>query len=141
MFFLQALDQVTDLNDLLRVKSYCRLIQDNDFRIAQDCLCQTNSLAITFGKIFDQTVFHVCDLYHIHDFFDLFIFLVSWDFFQICRKFHIFKNCHIKIERRHFRQIADAFLSCFWFFQNIMTIDHYFSFCGCNVSCDHVHCC
>ena len=34
MFLFQAFDQVTDLDDLLRVKSYCRLIQDDHFRIS-----------------------------------------------------------------------------------------------------------
>ena len=34
MFLFKALDQIADLYDLLRVKSYCRLIQDDNFRIS-----------------------------------------------------------------------------------------------------------
>ena len=59
MFLFKTLDQIADLYDLLRVKSYCRLIQDDNFRISEDCLCKSNSLSVTFGQVFDQAVTHI----------------------------------------------------------------------------------
>lgn len=48
MFLRKLADQFTDLYDLLRVKTYRRLIQDDNLRKSQNCLCKPDSLFITF---------------------------------------------------------------------------------------------
>ena len=52
-------------------------------KITKNCLCKSNSLSVTFGQILDQTVFHIGNLYHFHDFFYHGFFLIFWDFFEI----------------------------------------------------------
>ena len=38
----------TDFYNLFRVKSYCRLIQNDNLRVAHDCFRQSNSLSVAF---------------------------------------------------------------------------------------------
>ena len=141
MFLLKTFNQITDLYDLLRVQTYGRLIQNDNFRITKDCLCQTNPLPVTFGQVLDQTIFHVRDLYHIHDFFYHGFLFIFWNFFEISNEIHIFAYCHIEIKRRHFRQIANAFFCLLRFIQYIMTIDSYRSLRRCYITGNHVHGC
>ena len=79
MFFSQLFDQFPDLNDLLRIESDRRLIQYNDFGIANDCLRKSDSLPVTFGEVSDQPVLHVHDLGKLHDLFDRGLSFVFWD--------------------------------------------------------------
>ena len=44
----QPADQITDLDDLFRIKTYRGLIQNNNLRVAKDCLRQSDSLSVTF---------------------------------------------------------------------------------------------
>ena len=141
MLFFQAFNQISDLYDLFRVKAHCWLVQYDNLRITEDCLGKPHPLTITFGKIFDQTVFHICNFYHIHDFFDHGFFLVFWDFFQIRCKFHIFQNGHIEIKRWLLGKITDAFFCLFRLFQNIMSVYGYCTFCRRDIAGDHIHCC
>ena len=48
MLLSQTPDQIPDLNDLLGIKAYRRLIQNNDFGITQYGLCQPHTLPVTF---------------------------------------------------------------------------------------------
>ena len=102
VFLFQAFDQIADFVDLFWVKTDSRLIQNDDFRVAKHCLGDSYTLSVTFGKILDQAVFHVGDLYHIHDFFDHGCSFIFRNFLQICYEFQIFQNGHIKIKRWHF---------------------------------------
>ena len=102
VFLFQAFDQITDLVDLFRIKADGWLIQNDNFRVAEHSLGDTYTLSVTFGKVFDQTVFHVGDLHHVHDFFDHGCFFIFRNFLQICYEFQIFQNGHIKIKGRHF---------------------------------------
>lgn len=57
VFLFQAFDQITDLVDLFRIKADGWLIQNDNFRVAEHSLGDTYTLSVTFGKVFDQTVF------------------------------------------------------------------------------------
>ena len=139
MFLAQTFDQLSDLYDLHRIKSDCRLIQNNDLRITQNCLCQPYSLFITFGKILDQSILHGCDLCKLHDFPDLFPSLLFVDFLQFCHKCQIFLYGHGIINRRKLRQIANIPLGFFRFLINIMPVNFNFS-TGCSqVTGQHIH--
>ena len=139
MFLSQILYQISDLNDLFRIQSYCRFIQNDHVRITQNRLGKSHSLPVTFGQIFDQTVFHICDLNPVHDFFDHFILFVFRDFFQIRRKPHIFQNGHIKIKGRLFRKIAYTFPGFLRFFENIMSVYGYSSLGRGDIAGDNIH--
>ena len=61
MLFAQLLDQCADLNDLLRVQTDSGLVQNQDRRVADQCLCQTDTLAVALGQVLDDTTGNVAD--------------------------------------------------------------------------------
>ena len=67
VIFSQLLYQCADLYDLLRIQSDGRLIKNNDIRISNQSLCKSDSLLISFGKIFDQPILHIGDHHFFHD--------------------------------------------------------------------------
>ena len=48
MILPQLADQITDLDDLFRIQTYRGLIQNDNLRVAKDCLRQSDSLSVTF---------------------------------------------------------------------------------------------
>ena len=44
----EGLNQLTDLQNLIRVQTYCRLIKNQNLRIADHCLSNTDSLTVPF---------------------------------------------------------------------------------------------
>ena len=61
--------------------------------------------------------------------------------FQLSCQSQVLDDCHIHVKRRLLRQITDVFLCLLRLLQNVMAVDHYRSFCGCNVAGDHIHGC
>ena len=141
MIFAKFFDEVTDLYDLFWIKSDTWFIKNNDLWESKHCLCQSDSLTVSFRQIPDQTVFHFPDLHHLLYFIDrLFSFILS-DSFQLRYKFQIFTDCHLHIQRWQFRQITNLLFRLLRFFQNIMSINQYFSFGSTEVSCHNIHRC
>ena len=71
MVFFETADQLTHLDHLSRIQADSRLIQNNRLRIAEHCLCQTDSLFITFGKVVNQTLPDILQLCGFDRLFDL----------------------------------------------------------------------
>ena len=57
--------------DIVEMQPVSRLIQNNRLRIAEHCLCQTDSLFITFGKVVNQTLPDILQLRGFDRLFDL----------------------------------------------------------------------
>ena len=55
---------LTDLKDLIRIKSYRRLVKYKDIRIAYESPSNTDSLLITLRQVADKSVRHIDELYH-----------------------------------------------------------------------------
>ena len=83
MRFTQVTDQLTHLYDLVRVKTYRRLIQDQDLRISHHCSRHTDSLLVTLGQMADQSLRHIHDLGPVHDLIDHDITLVTSHLFEL----------------------------------------------------------
>ena len=140
MFFSEFFDQITDLQDLFWIQTNRRLIQDQDFRWSEQCLCKSYSLTVTFGKIFDQTVLYgiqFCGCTYSGYLIFPFRF---WDFFQLGGKCKIFFYRHIKIKRRQFRQITDVLFCGFCVFQNVMSVNRNTSVGGSEITGYDIHC-
>lgn len=60
-------DQLPDLDNLRRVQPDRRLVQNQNFRVADQRLRQTNPLLISFGEVADHPLGHVGDPYQLHD--------------------------------------------------------------------------
>ena len=140
MILPQLADQITDLDDLFRIQAYGRLIQNDALGVAQDCLCETDSLPVTFGQVLDQTLLHIGDLCHFHDLINLLLPLFFRHFFQFCHEIQIFSDSHVNIQRRKLRQITDGTLCLLRIFLDIFAIDGHSALRGCQVTRDDVHC-
>src|SRR5204862_5917098 len=66
----ERLDEGTDLGDLLRVEADGGLVEDQDVRVADDGLRETDTLAIAFRELPDEPVLHLADealVHHVGD--------------------------------------------------------------------------
>ncbi len=139
MLFPQRLDHFTDLYDLLRIQTNCRLIQNNDLRQPHQRLGQPYPLTVAFGKIADQPVLHRLQLCQIHHLFNICHLTVFIYFFQFRYKLKIFQNLHVAIYRRKFGQIPDTLFCLFRLFVYIVSINNYFSGSSADVAGNHIH--
>ena len=139
MLFCKLSDQFTDLNDLLRIQSDRRFIQNDDLRKSKDRLRKSDSLLITFGQVLDQTVLHIHDLHHQHNLLDLLFPFLFRNLLQLRYEPQVFIYLHIRVKRWHLRQIADTFLRCLRFLQYIVPIDQHFALCGAKITGHNVH--
>ena len=123
MLLRQLTDQLSNLNNLLRIQTNCRLIQNNHLRESKDCLCKPNSLSVSLGQVLDQSILHFTDTRHPNHVIHLFFTFFFRYLLQFSCKLQILPNCHIHIYRRLFRQIANTLLCKLRLFQNIMPLD------------------
>ena len=63
MIFAELSYKSSYLDYLLRVKTYCRLVQDKNLWIADKSLSKTYSLSITFLQVLDYSVINMVYLY------------------------------------------------------------------------------
>ena len=59
MLLFEVFDNVSYFNDLIRVKSYRRLVQNEKFRVAEQSLSESDTLLVTFGKVAYQLILNV----------------------------------------------------------------------------------
>ncbi len=140
MALAQFPDQVTDLDDLLGIQSHAGLIQDQHLRRSQKRLCQSYSLFIALGQIFNQASPHIRDPGHAHDLFHLFLPLRLGHFFQLCREPQIFLHRHVHIQRRQLRQIADPLFCLLRLLLHVMAVNGHCALTGCQIAGDDIHC-
>ena len=122
MAFAEHLDQIADLNDLHGVKADGRLVKDQYFGIADQSLRHTDSLPVTFGKVFDQTILHMVDLDPAADLVDMLLFR-DLALFQIVDKPEIALNRHIHVQGRQLGKVSDLLLGFDRVVENIKAVD------------------
>ena len=140
VFLAEFLDQLADLYDLLRIKTYRRLIENQSLRIADQSLCKSDSLLISLGQIFNQPVRHIRDTQLLHDPGDLCLAVLARHFLELRCKCQVLPHRHIRIKRRNFRQIPDRALCLLRLIENIIAVYDNLSFSRSEVSGHYVHC-
>ena len=108
MFPRQILDQPADFHDLRRVETDGRLIQDEEFRRAEQRHGKTDTLPVTFGEVADDALLDIGNVQPLHRVFDLLLPVIARNALESGRKGQILPHAHIRIDRRDLRQIADA---------------------------------
>ena len=134
----QALDEGADLNHLLGVETDRRLVQDQHRRIADECLCQADTLLVALGKVLDETVLYVLDLAQRHDVLHMGT-ARELAFFQVKDEIEIALDGHVQIQRRDLREIADVGLGLDGILENVHAVDERLSGRRGNVAGEHVH--
>ncbi len=141
MVFGESSDQLTDLNDLLRIQADCGLIQDDDLRETDERTGKPDTLAVTFGKVFDESVFDRLQTYQADHLVKLCTLDAFVDEFQSSHKLQVFQNCHVHVKGRLLRQIADIPLGLVRFCEDIVPVDEYLALGGPKVPCHDIHSC
>ena len=138
MLFAQLFHQGTDLDDLFRVETNGRFVQDQNRRIVDERLCQTHTLPVTFGQVLDDSAGNVADPAEIADVLQM---RAPWQLalFQVIDKVQIAHDGHIQVQRRQLRQIADLCLCLDRIFQNVDAVNQCLSGCGADIAGEHIH--
>ena len=123
MGFAQLLDEVADFDNLNRVESDGRLVQNDDLRIAQKRLCNPNTLSVTFGECANESVTHLLNARTLHCAVNFPAQLLSPQSLCLPNKSQIFLRCFIGIERRLLWEISDQPFGLFGLLQNIKAAD------------------
>jgi hypothetical protein len=136
--FSEPLNQVSDFHHLFWVKANGWFIENQDGRIANECLCQTDTLPVTFGQILDDAVLHITDFAEVADFSEV-CFAGEFALFQVIDEPQVAHNGHFLIEWR-FRQVADFPFCLDGIVQNVDVVDQSLSGRRADVTGQHVHC-
>ena len=136
----QHADQIADLDDLLGVKADGRLVEDDDFRIPDKRLRNAHALAIALGKVVNQPAAHIRKAGAFENFLQLRLALLHGHILRLGDEAQVFADRHIRIHRRNFRQIADAFLRRDGLFENIVPVDDHLALARRKAAGNDVHC-
>ena len=134
----QILDQVADLDDLLRVKADGRLVENQHRRIAQQGLRDADALLVALGQVRNQALVNIVDLDKIADLLDV-LLLRDLDLLEVVHEIKVLLDRHVHIQRRHLRQIADELLHLGGLVEDAVSRHRHFALAGGEVACDDVH--
>ena len=103
-------DELAYLDDLHRVQAVSRLVQDDEGRFMDQCLCYADSLLVASGKVLYQPLAEMSDL----AFFQCFVHGLAYAVHQaqICSISKVFFHSKIRQKRRFLWQKTYLFLGC-----------------------------
>ena len=139
MIFSKLFNKLTNLYYLLWIKSNCRLIEYNDFRVAKKCLGEAHSLSVALGKVLYETVFYLRDAGHVHGICYHFFSIFPVELFELCHKFEILIYRHIHIKRWYLRQVSDTFFCFLRLCKYIIAVYLYCSTISTDISGNNIH--
>ena len=106
MLLTKGTDKVSDLDDLLGVKSDGGLVKDDDGRVSDECLRDAHTLLVTLREVLEHSVVNVRDLNDLADLAEV-LFLVELTVLEVVSKGEVFLDSHIGVKRRLLGEIAD----------------------------------
>ena len=108
----QLPDEFADLDDLRRVQADGRLIEDDEFRAAQQRLRDAHPLPVALGEAADEPGQNLFQPGAAGCAAHLLFPLGFLDALELGRKVQIFLHRHLRVKGRLLRQITDALLCC-----------------------------
>ena len=105
-----ALEQFADFDDLLGVEAGGGLVEDQDVGVVDDRLGEADALPVAFGELADQLVADVADGAAPDHFVDAPVDIGGGDALQLADEGEVLGDLHFGVDRRRFRQVADALL-------------------------------
>ena len=113
-FVAEALDEVADLDDLLRVEADGGLVQNENRRVAEQSLRNADTLLVALRQVADETSVDVVNLRQTADLADM-LLAVELDALQLIHEVEVLFDRHIHVKRRQLRQVADELFTSFGF--------------------------
>ena len=102
----QGADQIADLNDLLGVEAYRRLVENDDLGRADECAGDAHALAVALGQVLDDTTPDVPDAHHLADLTDVSL-AGELAALQLVVEVQVLVHRHVQVEGRLLGQVAD----------------------------------
>ena len=136
----EALDEVADLDDLLRVKADGGLVQNEDRRVAEQSLRNADTLLVALRQVADDTSVDVVNLRQAADLADM-LLAVELDALQLIHEVEVLFDRHIHVKRRQLRQVADELFHFVRVFQGIFALYRDRTARGGKVPGDDIHGC
>ena len=118
MGLAQVSDEIADLNDLLWVKTNRRLVENDNGGISHKCLGDTNSLAVSLGKILDKSAAHIVDLRYLADLLKM-LLAIKLAALDLVNEIQVFVNGHINVKGRLLGQKSDKSFSLVGIFEYV----------------------
>ena len=116
------LDKGANFDDLLRVESDCRLVQDKHLGVADKRLRQSDTLLVALGQVADNAPGYVGDLHQAANLRQV-GFPRQLAFLEIVNEIKVLHHRHVEIERRLLRKVADILLCAHRILQDIHAVD------------------
>jgi len=139
MGLTEVSDEVSDFDDLLRVETYGRFVEDDNRGIADESLSNTYTLTVAFGEVLDETVLNVVDLGDLSDFVEV-LCPVELAVFDFINEIQVFVYGHIHVKRRLFGKETDELFRFVRIFENVDAAYLSFAGSGRKVACEDIHC-
>src|SRR5438105_15156603 len=104
----EILNQLAYLPDLVWIKANGRLVENKELGLIYECIGQTNSLTITFGKCSDYFPFHFAQTAQFLYVADALGHAAMRHAFERGTVIKVFRYPHIIIEGNVFRHVTEA---------------------------------
>src|SRR5262245_19389887 len=101
----ELLNQVSDLNNLIRIEPACRFIEDQHLRLVEKSLSEPYALPVALGELADVFVAHSPETADFDHLTNPGLNLLSMESVQLCRVRKVIQHIHIEVERVHFGEI------------------------------------
>ena len=102
----QRADQVADLDDLLGVETYRRLVEDDDLGRADESAGDAHALAVALGQVLDDALADVTDAHHLADLTDVGL-AGELAALQLVVEAQVLVHRHVQVEGGLLGEVAD----------------------------------
>ena len=110
MFAGQLAQQLANLDNLFGIEPGCGLVEDQDVRVVDDRLRQSDALPVAFGELSNQLVPDISHGAAANHFIDPPPDIRRGDALQPADEVEVLRNLHLGIDWRRFREVADPLL-------------------------------
>src|SRR5262249_8338519 len=117
----ETADEFARFVNLFGIEAGGRLIKNEHVGVVDGGLSQANAAAIALGKLAEDFFLDVGDGAAIKNKADALCEVCSAQAFDFSDELEILGGAHFQVQRRSFRQIADAALDLDWIFEHIET--------------------
>ena len=104
----QALDELTRIRDLFGIEADRRFVQDEDWRVVDQGLGNSDALAIAFRDPANLHVAHVVDVGQLHHLVDARAAIPARNPAEMRHKKQVILHAHLRIQRDGLGKIADT---------------------------------
>ena len=135
----ELLDDVADLDDLDRVKTDGRLVEDQHVGVSEQRHRKSDALLVAFGQVLDHAVADMADADRLRHLGDMLFLARTAHALELVGEFKVLVHGHVHIEGRNFRKVADMLLCADRILENVDAVDGHGAGSAGQIAADDVH--